>query len=68
MTLTNFLCQDLQVGYPAVFEELDSVDAIEAVIFDHVEGGVYRQALQNCALPFGYVALLPPGVLNPAAQ
>lgn len=68
MTLTNFLCQDLQVGHPAVFEELNSVDTIEAIIFDHVERAVHSQALQNRAFPLGHVALLPPSMLNPAAQ
>ena len=68
VALTNFLGQHLQVGYPAIFEELDAVYAVEAVIFHHVEGAVHGQALQNGAFPLGHVALLPPGVLNPAAQ
>ncbi len=66
--LTDFLRQHLQVGHPVVFEELDAVHAIEAVIFDHVEGAVHSQALQNGAFPLGHVTLLPPGVLNPTAQ
>lgn len=66
--LTDFLGQHLQVGDPAVFEELDSIHAIEAVIFDHVEGAVDGQPLQDGALPCGHAAFLPPGVLNPPTQ
>lgn len=66
--LTNFLWQHLQVGHPGVFEELDAINAVKTVIFDHVEGAVDSQALQNSAFPLGHVALLPPGVLDPAAQ
>lgn len=39
--LTDFLWQHLQVGHAAIFEELDAVHAIKAVIFDHVEGAVH---------------------------
>lgn len=65
---TDFLGQHLQVGNPAVFEELNSVHTIKAVIFDHVEGAVHCQPLQDGAFPRGHAALLPPGVLNPPTQ
>lgn len=68
LTLTDFLRQHLQVGHPAVFEELNPVHTIEAVIFDHVEGGVDGQPLQDGAFPCGHAAFLPPGVLNPPTQ
>lgn len=68
LVLTDFLGQHLQVGNPAVFEELNSVHTIEAVIFDHVEGAVHRQPLQDGAFPCGHAAFLPPGVLNPPTQ
>lgn len=68
LVLTDFLGQHLQVGNPAVFEELNSVHTIKAVIFDHVEGTVYCQSLQDGAFPRGHTAFLPPGVLNPPTQ
>lgn len=68
LVLTDFLGQHLQVGNPAVFEELNSVHTIKAVIFDHVEGDVDRQPLQDGAFPRGQAAFLPPGVLNPPTQ
>lgn len=40
MTLTNFLWQHLEVGHSTVFEKLDAVDAVKAIVFDHVEGTV----------------------------
>lgn len=66
--LTDFLGQHLQVGDPAVFEELNSIHTIETVIFDHVEGAVYCQPFQDGALPCGHAAFLPPGVLDPPTQ
>lgn len=68
LILTDFLGQHLQVGNPAVFEELNSVHTIKAVIFDHVEGAVHCQPLQDGAFPRGHAAFLSPGVLNPPTQ
>lgn len=68
LALTDFLWQHLQVGHPAVFEELNSVHAIKAIIFDHIEGAVHGQSLQDGAFPRGHAAFLPPGVLNPPTQ
>lgn len=68
LVLTDFLRQHLQVGNPAVFEELNSVHTIKAIIFDHVEGAVHCQPLQDGAFPRGHAAFLPPGVLNPPTQ
>lgn len=67
ITLTDFLWQHLQVWHPAVFEQLDAIDAVEAVIFDHIKGAVDSQPLQNGAFPLRHITFLPPGVLDPAA-
>lgn len=40
MTLTNFLWQHLKIGHPVVFEQLNAVNAVKAIIFDHVKGTV----------------------------
>lgn len=66
--LTNFLRQHLQVGHPIILEELDAIHTVETIVLDHVEGAVYSQPLQDGAFPLGHVSLLPPGVLNSAAQ
>jgi len=42
VTLTDFLSQHQQVGHPGVFEELNAIHAVKAIIFDHVERAVHR--------------------------
>lgn len=35
--LTNFLSQHLQVGHALIFEQLDAIDTVKAIVFDHEE-------------------------------
>lgn len=66
--LTHFLSENLQVGDSLIFKELDAIDAVEAVVLDHEQGGVDAEAVQHGALPLGQRALLPPAVLDASAQ
>lgn len=66
--LTNFFCKHLQVWYTTVFKQLDAIDTIKAIVFDHVERIVHSEALKHSALPLGHVTLFSPGVLDPATQ
>lgn len=68
LSLTDFLSEDLQVGDPSIFEELDAVDAVEAVVLDHEQRVVDGQAVEDGALPLGEGPLLPPAVLDPHAH
>lgn len=35
--LTNFLSQHLEVGHALVFEQLNAVDTVKTIVFDHEE-------------------------------
>lgn len=66
--LTNFFWQDLQVWHPLVLEQLDSIDAVEAVVFHHEERRVHAKSVQHSSLPLALVSLLTPVVLNANSQ
>lgn len=66
--LTNFLSEHLQVGHTLVFEQLDAVDAVKAIVFYHEERGVDTEPVQDGAFPLSECALLPPAVLDPLTQ
>ena len=51
--LTHSVGQNLQPHHPLVTVQLQAVDAVEAVIFDQVEGGVNRDLVQDRPLPLG---------------
>lgn len=66
--LTNFFRQDLQVRHPLVLEQLDSIDAVEAVVFHHEERRVHAKPVQHGSLPLALVSLLTPVVLDANSQ
>lgn len=66
--LTNLLSEHLQVGHALIFEQLDAVDTVEAIVFDHEERWVDAEPVQHGAFPLSERALLPPAVLDPLTQ
>lgn len=49
--LTHSVGQNLQPHHPLVGVQLQAVDAVEAVVFDQVEGGVNGHLVQDRPLP-----------------
>lgn len=51
--LTHSVRQNLQPDHTLVAVQLQAVDAIEAIVFDQVEGRVHRDLVQDRPLPLG---------------
>jgi len=58
----------VQARHPLVLEQLDAVDAVEAVVLHHEERRVDAEPVQHRSLPLALVPLLAPVVLNADSQ
>lgn len=51
--LTHSVRQNLQSDHPLVAVQLQTIDAVEAVILDQVEGRIHWDLVQDGPLPLG---------------
>lgn len=68
LLLTNFLSEHLQIRHALIFEQLDAVDTVKAIVFDHEERWVDAEPVQDGAFPLSECTFLPPAVLDPLTQ
>lgn len=58
----------MQVRHSLILEQLDAVDAVEAVILHHEKRRVHAKPVEYSSLPFALVPLLTPVMLNADSQ